>query len=271
MKIVQANGQTCNKFWIYSNLIADCIEFKQKIAIWVPDISLQDFSNFKNSEFVSFPLYSKRLIKFFGYKKYINILNYLFLNKYALFLSKHIINLIPGLSFKTEDVGIVRSKFKHKHKDQLMEIFAPNPTIVNEVNNSLNQINGEFDLTIGIHIRHGDYEFFENGKYYYSLEEYKKLMFEIKNVFSDKKVLFLIASNANFSIDFFSELDCYSIKNSSPTKDIIGLSKCDYICGPPSTFSAWASLYKDIPLYFVENLKTPIRKENFNQIKKAWF
>jgi len=206
-----------------------------------------------------------------GYKKYVKILNYLFLNKYALFLTKHIINLIPGFSFNIEDVGIVKSKFKFKHKNQLMEIFAPNSSIVNEVNNSLNQVNSKFDLTIGIHIRRGDYEFFNNGKYFYSLEEYKKLMIEIKQIFFDKKVLFLIASNAQFSIDFFSGLDCFSIKNSSPTKDIIGLSKCDYICGPPSTFSAWASLYNDIPLYFVEDLRQPIKKEKFNQIKKSWF
>ena len=33
-----------------------------------------------------------------------------------------------------------------------------------------------------------------------------------------------------------------------PIGDLYGLSKCDYIIGPPSTFSTWAAFYGQVPL-----------------------
>jgi len=31
---------------------------------------------------------------------------------------------------------------------------------------------------------------------------------------------------------------------------IFSFAKCDYIVGPPSTFTSWASFYGDVPVYF---------------------
>jgi hypothetical protein len=51
---------------------------------------------------------------------------------------------------------------------------------------------------IGIHIRHGDYATFEGGIYYYSLEQYAGLMKQIRSLFPDQSIRFLICSNAKF-------------------------------------------------------------------------
>ena len=100
MKIVQATGQTCNQFWIYSNFIADAIEKNEKFAIWVPDIDFKHYPNLKNSSYFSFPLYSERLINVIGYNKYVKLLSWFFLNKYSLFFTKIIFMFIPNIDFK---------------------------------------------------------------------------------------------------------------------------------------------------------------------------
>lgn len=271
MIIVQASGQTCNQFWIYSNYIADCIEFKQRNAIWVPDISIKDYDNFKNSEYLSFPLYSKPLIKILGYKRYFRIMSMLFANKYSLKFFKLLFNLIPGFSFIIPDVEVKKSSFKAKHINQLKKIFKPNEDILNCVEDLFKSKRNVDTLIVGIHIRYGDYRTFQNGKYFYSLDEYRIFMKNIESLYKDKKIVFFIASNELLDLSFFKDFQYFQISESSSTKDMVGLSKCDYICGPPSTFSAWASLYNHVPLYFIEEISNAITQDSFIHIEDIWF
>lgn len=36
-------------------------------------------------------------------------------------------------------------------------------------------------------------------------------------------------------------------------EDMYSLAECDYIIGPPSTYTMWASFYGEVPLYMVDN------------------
>lgn len=101
-------------------------------------------------------------------------------------------------------------------------------------------------------------------------------VFEAFNYFSGKDFLF---GNQSLYVPIMEKLaqggieNSYIVKitNSSALKDLIDLSKCDYICGPPSSFSAWASLYNDSHLYFIEEIKAEINEISFINIKKVWF
>ena len=110
-----------------------------------------------------------------------------------------------------------------------------------------------------------------DGKYFYTLAEYENMMCKITDFFPGEKVAFLITSNENISTSYFSSLNCFVIPNSFSIKDLHGLSQTDYIIGPPSTFSAWASLYGDIPLYFIENSKNNFTRDSFKKIQDVWF
>jgi hypothetical protein len=48
-------------------------------------------------------------------------------------------------------------------------------------------------------------------------------------------------------------------------EDLYLLAKCDYIIGPPSTFSLWASFYGSKPLYMIRDLETNITDEIFKK------
>ena len=60
--------------------------------------------------------------------------------------------------------------------------------------------------------------------------------------------------------------------NGTPYEDLYCLSCCDYIVGPPSTFSLWASFLKNVPLYHIRDLKKQIRIKDFviSESEKAY-
>jgi len=44
------------------------------------------------------------------------------------------------------------------------------------------------------------------------------------------------------------------------------LSKCDYLLGPPSTFSMWASFIGDVPLRLIKGAEENIQMDQFSPI-----
>lgn len=269
MKIIYASGQTCNQFWIYSNFIAEAYENKENFLIWMPDITVVDYPNLLNSNIIGFPLYFKSLAKVLGHKKYIRFLTLFFGNKYSIYLCEKFLNIIPHVYFVKENVTTKKSKFRLKNLDQIKYIYTPDKNITDEVDDVFREKNNA--ILVGVHIRRGDYLTYENGKYFYGLEEYKDMMLQMVKLLPNKDVIFFIASNEDVSIPFFSGLNCFSLPNSSSVKDSYALSLTDYIIGPPSTFSAWSSLYGDIPLYFIEDSKVKMSLDKFKKIVDMWF
>ncbi|HAX17707.1 MAG TPA: hypothetical protein DCY00_03825 [Actinobacteria bacterium] len=49
-------------------------------------------------------------------------------------------------------------------------------------------------------------------------------------------------------------------------EDLYSLALCDYIFGPPSTFSMWASFYGEVPLRFITNPDTDLSLDKFKKI-----
>lgn len=271
MKIVYATGQTCNQFWIYSNCFADAIENKKKFAIWIPDTEFESFPNLLHSEYISYPLYSEKLAIYFGYKNYVKGLKTVFGNKFAINFFKFLINILTSHSFIFADVFTEKSKFRHKNLEKFLPLFAPSESIVLKVDSLIVSMREEYDIIIGVHIRYGDYRTFKDGKYFYTLEEYSVFFKNISQIFKDKKVAFYIASNEVIDITFFTDYNCFYSSKNQMAEDLYSLSKADYIVGPPSTFSAWASLLKNTPLYFLEDSKSDFSKSDFIDIKDIWF
>ncbi|MFB6341479.1 alpha-1,2-fucosyltransferase [Saccharicrinis sp. FJH62] len=161
-------------------------------------------------------------------------------------------------------------KFRRKHLNSVLRILNPEKAIVESVKDQFNTIRSQFDNIIGIHVRRGDYKDFNDGKYYYSVEEYEGIINKVNLQFKDTKNIFFIASNEKIEFNDVTGKKCFNIENSNMAQDIIGLSLCDYILGPPSTYSAWASLYHHVPLYFIEEIISPIKKSNFFHIEEKW-
>lgn len=260
----------CNQFWIISNYLADCIENNDKFSVWFPDFDLMKFNKLYKSKYISFPLFPKVLVQFFGYQKYSRFVKAIFNNPVSLRLANFIINLLPNTKFVILDTSSKKSKYRNKHLKTIMDYFYPSEVYLHEINNLLVKKN-DIDLIIGIHIRRGDYRNFNAGKYFYSFEDYSSIMEKINQIFKQNNVSFFIASNEKIDRSLFKNFDVLYLEHSNSITDLIGLSKCDYICGPPSTYSAWASLYQNKSIYFLENLNEEIFENSFVDVRENWF
>ena len=50
----------------------------------------------------------------------------------------------------------------------------------------------------------------------------------------------------------------------TPAEDLCLLSECDYLIGPPSTFTLIASMYRDTPLYWMIDAQEHLRADSFH-------
>jgi hypothetical protein len=154
-----------------------------------------------------------------------------------------------------------------KHKQLLLGLWQPNKNYLANVENYFQKYKQDHDVLVGVHIRRGDYKTFENGKWFYSPAQYYEKMKEIAmlETFRDKKIAFIICSNEKDLS--FPHTDEFSIFNEERhfAEDVLLLSKCNYIIGPPSTFSIWASFYGDVPLCLIDDVNRPVSKEDFRK------
>lgn len=270
MNILHAKGQTCNRLFTYSNFISDSLESNEKIIIFSPDISLRDYPNFYNLNFIKFPLYFKSIENIIGYKTYVKLLHFLWGNKYILKLLATILKPFPLIKVIVASTGSYKSKNIEKHKNELKNIFTPNNRITSYVTSSFESIRKNFKIICGVHIRRGDYRQWNGGRYFYTDEQFYSVMEKVKKLFPGQSLTFFISSNENINVKKFDDFDHFFIQNSEAMMDLYGLSLCDYIIGPPSTFSGWASFYGGKPVYFIENPHEEMSLTSFKPISEIW-
>ena len=166
--------------------------------------------------------------------------------------------LVQGWLFSDQE------NFK-KHRQLLLDAWVPNKHYRDNVEQYFNRNKNGNELLIGVNMRRGDYKNFEGGKWYYTQDQYYEKMKEVAalEIFRNRKIAFVICTNekevslqssGNFSV--FSEERHF-------VEDLYLLAKCDYIIGPPSTFSIWASICGTTPLYMIREMETKITDENF--------
>jgi hypothetical protein len=270
MIIVHAKGQTCNKFFIYFSYLGDSLESGERIIVLAPDITIRDYPNLINSEIIKFPFYFEKFTKVVEYNFYIKLLQYFWENKYMRKFLSIFFKLIPGIDFVIASSGSHKGQNRLKYEKEIRNLFRPNAVVISEVNKAFDKIRTKSEIICGVHIRKGDYKFWNEGKYYSSLETYHAIMLNIKKIFANHSITFFISSNEIIDLSVFSNCNCFSIPDSTSTKDLYGLSISNYIVGPPSTFSGWASFYGNTPLYFIENPDEYIKLSSFKSIFEIW-
>lgn len=134
----------------------------------------------------------------------------------------------------------------YKHADKIREYFKPTPQYQQNIQMILKEKREMGEVLIGVHIRQNDYKDFCGGVYYYTSQEYLKMMQRIVGLFPGKKVAFLICSDTKQRSGVFKKIS-FGFGSGQIIEDLYSLAGCDYIIGPPSTFSGWASFYGNVP------------------------
>lgn len=135
-------------------------------------------------------------------------------------------------------------------KKKILPFFRLRAPLQKKVDDFMEKPRNEFDLIIGVHVRRGDYKNYMNGRFYYEDALYERLMTETVKLFSGKRIAFLVNSNEEITIT--------SIAGATILRgpghfilDLYTFAACDYLIGPPSTYTQWASYYSDIPLKII--------------------
>lgn len=262
--IYDDNGQTCNRFWGYLDSVSWAILNRKKVIILYWDRNIKYFTPLRKSPYVSFPLYSEWIVKHFGdekARKYVlwivdNIFFHWFFNNFKTIFG--LVQIVRGWSTRNM-IG------NHQKVGQFVyDQFLPNEDIIYKVDQVFDKRRTGVDTIVGVHIRKGDYKYWLDGRYYYEDEAYESFMSQMETLLAPRKVSFFISTNGEVSDIITKNHQTFRIEQGNMAHDLYGLSCCDYIMGPPSTFSKWAALVGNVPLCHIGNSNQQLTLDDFS-------
>lgn len=151
-----------------------------------------------------------------------------------------------------------------KYKADIIRLFTFDDAIEQHIGTLLHD-----GLRLGVHIRRGDYARFYGGRFLYSDEQYLKVIRSFIQQHPDEHITIYICGNdPNLNQDYYrQQLDCCEVvfPNGNPGQDLCLLSHCHYLIGAPSTFTLVAAMYRDLPLYWIEDPHQPVTSDSFKK------
>ena len=174
--ICDAPGQTCNRLWTYVASVAQCIAEHKRMTIIFYDWTIEDFPNLLHCPFIYFPLWQPwflKLPKGWGWYKHLT---------WKVTHNKTWDKIFKFLGCTKGWDTMNDSHYLKQAKKELQKIFCPKKEIMDKATSMISDIRKHADIIIGVHIRHGDYKTFYNGRFYYSLEEYHQFMLRIRGL-----------------------------------------------------------------------------------------
>lgn len=295
--IIESAGQLANRMILFSHFIGFCKEnnitllnpsfidyahyFKGSISNFIPKFSSNknDEQSNKNKpsriKIYGIKIFSKLISKIFCNSNYngkiitsINLSTEKYINKeFDLneienieLLNKAKLTFVKGWLFRDY-------KNVEKHYETIKNYFEPLNIYLHNINNFIAHLRNQYDKLIGVHIRRDDYRNYENGKFYYEDEIYIKYIKQLKNIFNDCNIIFILFSNEKIDTEFYKKENLnITIGLGDFIEDLYSLSKCDYIIGPPSTYSLWASYYGKVSHRFIQSKNEKLKIEDFEVI-----
>jgi hypothetical protein len=150
-----------------------------------------------------------------------------------------------------------------KHAAQVRTFFTPVEKHCRAVEDLVSRARNSCDLLVGVHIRQGDYKRWQGGAYFFSTSEYAAIMARFAAAMPEKQIRFLVCSNEKQDEELFQGLD-YVMGTDHPVEDMYAFAACDFLVGPPSTYTAWASFFGSVPLYFLKTAADFINADEFH-------
>lgn len=151
----------------------------------------------------------------------------------------------------------------HRQADLLRNFFQLVDARANAVQQVIADARGDADVLIGVHIRKGDYAKFQGGKFFFESHQYRQVMEHMAQLLAPQKVAFLICSDAAQDVNSFQPMQA-SLGSGHEVEDMYALAGCDYLLGPPSTYTAWASFYGQVPKYNMNHADATFSLQDFS-------
>ncbi len=260
--ICDAPGQTCNRLWTYVASVAQCIAEHKRMVILFFDWTIEDLPNLLHCNFIWLPLWHKwYLERGNGWNNYKGLTWKVTHNERWDKVFKFF-GFTKGWQTRTD------TRYLKQTMPELKRIFRPKDEIMQKAEAMVAGLRLESDLVVGVHIRRGDYATWNDGRFFYELEDYRQFMLRIQECYKDKRISFFISSNEDFPLTLFDGCNCqrFGKEPSGAILDLYTLSLCDRIIGPFSSYSRWASFIGEVPLCFLESKDLQFTEESFSKI-----
>jgi hypothetical protein len=149
-----------------------------------------------------------------------------------------------------------------RFRDRIVARYRPTATIADGVSRLIAGARDEGDIVVGVHIRWEDYR---GTDYFLSVSEYCHQMNRVAALLAPRRPIFLVFSNETIPREPFAGLSAL-FPSGNPWEDLYTMASCDYLLGPPSTFSGWASFYGAVPLLTLTR-GTPVDANGFRMVQ----
>ena len=161
-----------------------------------------------------------------------------------------------------------------KYKEDILRLFAFKETVTRPVDRFLAQ-QPPSDVRLGVHIRRGDYRAWYDGRFFFSDEQYLSVIRQFIGLRAGQRIhVFICGNDPSLDRDFFTSRLAGSARVSfpdgNPGEDLCLLSRCDWLIGPPSTFTLVASMYRDIPLYWMTDAGQSLTDASFDRFDRLF-
>jgi hypothetical protein len=134
--------------------------------------------------------------------------------------------------------------------------FEPDPEVSATVREAVRRAKGEADVLVGVHVRLGDYDILRGGRYLYSLDVFQSAIGRMVELFPGRRVAIMACSDQKLTDEFLARHGAVRGPG-TVLGDLYALAECDYILGPPSTFSLWAAYYGRKPIHQMSRPQPP--------------
>ena len=282
-------GQLGNRLFVFAHIIANAIEYNYEVQ----NPSFYGYSQYfigtRNDFFCRFPARKSRL-----HSPALQVFFYRLINKGVLPLSRcsgisKLLNItFLDITRKThseecydmtspdyiqlatsnrpliiKDAWLFRDFLNlEKHAGHVRSFFTPIEKHTSAVSSLIYKARNDCDLLVGVHIRQGDYKRWQGGKYYFTTSEYAAIMRRFAATMPEKRMKFLVCSNERQDERIFQGLN-HVMGNNHQLEDMYAFAQCDFLIGPPSTYTAWASFYGSIPLFTLNNINDAFTPDDF--------
>ena len=270
MIFARDKSQMCNNLLQYAHVYAWGREHGRKVISMRFSYKYQYF-HICHTNLTSFPLY--------------------LLAKYSAAL-----HLLPTASFKHAEndyEALERKMLRHrnivvsgwyvrfydlflKYRHEICDLFRIDERFTTPVKLKMQEAEDhEKALRLGVHIRRGDYAQWNDGIYCYDDETYARYINRFASLHKDETIhVYLSTNDSSVTAENYqrlcSEVRIHLLGGNAP-EDLFMLSECDYLIGPPSTFSLVAAMYRDRPLYRMDTEKAELMTQEAFHLFDYWF
>lgn len=242
------SGQLSNRLITIAYALASAIEYRRNIR-------LTEFDDLKDCYECTVTWSNKVIIKKSFFWQIVRIIT----EKLRVYFPKF---RIPRV-ISTWDYRNVNGSGRQAEK--LRHFFAPKEVAISSARDFCHKYFQMGVVTIGVHIRRGDYAQWHNGRFLYNDDVYKKNMQSIESEFMGRgqRIQFIIFSNEPVNMENLTVKSNVVKSEFNAVQDHWLMSKCDYLMGPPSTFTLWAAFMGKKLLAFIVNSESVIRIADF--------